>query len=86
MHATGMAEREPLKLAGNIVQYQCGTIGALAGLAALAVAERQGRAVWVDVVQLRDPGRLHRPAHGLPDVAGDYRGDGARGRAATGWA
>ena len=33
MHATGIAEREPLKLAGHVVQYQCGAVAALAALA-----------------------------------------------------
>jgi crotonobetainyl-CoA:carnitine CoA-transferase CaiB-like acyl-CoA transferase len=49
MHATGVAEREPLKLAGHLVSYQCGTMAAVATLAALAVAEQSGSGVRVDV-------------------------------------
>jgi crotonobetainyl-CoA:carnitine CoA-transferase CaiB-like acyl-CoA transferase len=49
MNATGLPDREPVKLAGNLVQYQCGSIAAVAGLAALTVAVRSGRGVWVDV-------------------------------------
>ncbi len=49
MHATGVAEREPLKLAGHLVSYQCGTVAAVATLAALAVAEQSGFGLHVDV-------------------------------------
>lgn len=49
MNATGMAEREPLKLAGNVVSVQCGNVAAVAALAALTVAQRSGRGVAVDV-------------------------------------
>ncbi|MDH3684088.1 MAG: CoA transferase, partial [Acidimicrobiia bacterium] len=49
MHATGVAEREPLKLAGHLVSYQCGTVAAVATLAALTVAEQSGTGIHVDV-------------------------------------
>ncbi len=49
MHATGVLEREPLKLAGNLVGYQCGALAAVAALAALAMAERSGQGTHVDV-------------------------------------
>jgi crotonobetainyl-CoA:carnitine CoA-transferase CaiB-like acyl-CoA transferase len=49
MHATGLAEREPIKLAGRIVEYQCGAVAALASLAAVTVAETSGSGSHVDV-------------------------------------
>jgi crotonobetainyl-CoA:carnitine CoA-transferase CaiB-like acyl-CoA transferase len=49
MHATGVAEREPLKLAGDLVAYQCGAMAAVAAMAALLVAEQSGRGVHVDI-------------------------------------
>ncbi|MGF1595817.1 MAG: CaiB/BaiF CoA transferase family protein [Acidimicrobiales bacterium] len=49
MHATGVAEREPLKLAGHLVAHQCGAVAAVATMAALLVAEGSGRGVHVDV-------------------------------------
>ena len=49
MHATGVAEREPLKLAGNLVAYQCGTMAAVSSMAALLVAEQSWRGVHVDL-------------------------------------
>jgi len=49
MHATGFAEREPLKLAGHLVSYQGGTIAATATMAALLVAEQSGEGVHVDI-------------------------------------
>ncbi len=49
MHATGVAEREPVKLAGHLISYQCGTMAAVATLAALAVAEQNGTGTHVDV-------------------------------------
>ncbi len=49
MHATGMPDREPLKLAGNILQYQCGSLAAVASLAALTMVERSGHGAHVDV-------------------------------------
>lgn len=49
LNATGMPDREPLKLAGNIVQYQCGSLAATASLAALTMAEQSGHGAHVDV-------------------------------------
>jgi len=49
MHATGMAGREPLKLAGSVVSVQHGNVAAVAALAALTVADRHGRGPVVDV-------------------------------------
>ena len=49
MHATGVAEREPLKLAGHLVSYQCGAMAATATMAALLVAEQSGRGTHVDI-------------------------------------
>ncbi len=49
MLATGDPEREPMKLAGRIVEYHCGAVGALAALAAVTMAEASGRGAHVDV-------------------------------------
>ncbi|MGE0727179.1 MAG: CaiB/BaiF CoA transferase family protein [Acidimicrobiia bacterium] len=49
MASMGLEGREPHKMAGNVVQMQCGNMAALAGLAALTVAERSGRGITVDV-------------------------------------
>ncbi|MFN0029874.1 MAG: CaiB/BaiF CoA transferase family protein, partial [Acidimicrobiales bacterium] len=52
MHATGVIEREPVKLAGNLLQYQCGAVGAVAVVAALRRAERCGVGAHIDVNNL----------------------------------
>lgn len=49
MASMGLEGREPHKMAGNVVQMQCGNMAALAGLAALEVARRSGRGLTVDV-------------------------------------
>jgi crotonobetainyl-CoA:carnitine CoA-transferase CaiB-like acyl-CoA transferase len=49
MSATGAPEREPLKMGGAIGQYQCGSVAAVAVLAALAVAEASGDGVHIDL-------------------------------------
>ncbi len=49
MQSTGHADREPLKLAGNIAQYQAGSVAAYATLCALWRAESGGRGDHVDV-------------------------------------
>ncbi len=49
MHATGVAEREPLKLAGHVIAYQCGAMSATATMAGLLVAEQSGHGVHVDI-------------------------------------
>ena len=49
MYGTGVAEREPVKLGGDQIQYQCGTVAATATLAALQVAQASGQPVHVDV-------------------------------------
>jgi len=49
LHATGLADREPIKLAGRVVEYQCGAVAAVASLAALAVADQSGTGTHVDV-------------------------------------
>ena len=52
MQATGVIEREPLKLAGNLLQYQCGAVGAVAVLGALRRAEASGVGAAIDVSNL----------------------------------
>ncbi len=49
MHATGVAEREPVKLAGQLVSYHCGAIATVATLGALLMAEHSGTGTHVDV-------------------------------------
>jgi crotonobetainyl-CoA:carnitine CoA-transferase CaiB-like acyl-CoA transferase len=49
MYSTGIAGREPLKLGGNVVQYQAGTVAAVATLGAFYAAEFQGIGQHVDV-------------------------------------
>ncbi|MDA3039038.1 MAG: CoA transferase [Actinomycetota bacterium] len=49
MHATGVAERAPVKLAGQLISYQCGAIAAVATLGALLMAEESGVGSHVDV-------------------------------------
>lgn len=52
MAATGVIEREPVKLGGNQLQYQCGNVAAVAILAALTVAERRGQGVHIDLANV----------------------------------
>jgi CoA:oxalate CoA-transferase len=49
MYSTGIAGREPLKLGGNVIQYQAGTVAAVATMGALYSAEDQGTGQHVDV-------------------------------------
>ncbi|MGI9598881.1 MAG: CaiB/BaiF CoA transferase family protein, partial [Acidimicrobiales bacterium] len=49
MLATGDPDREPIKMAGNVVQYHCGSVAALATLAALTTAEGSGHGAHIDV-------------------------------------
>lgn len=49
MQSTGHATREPLKLAGNIAQYQAGSVAAFGTMAALLRAETTGESEHVDV-------------------------------------
>jgi len=49
MYSTGMAGREPLKLGGNVVQYQAGTVAAVSTMGALFAASSSGEGQHVDV-------------------------------------
>ena len=49
MSASGDPEREPLKMGGDLGQYQCGTLTATAALAAVAAQRRSGRSIHVDM-------------------------------------
>jgi CoA:oxalate CoA-transferase len=49
MYSTGIAGREPLKLGGNVVQYQAGTIAAVATLGAFYGADLQGEGQHIDI-------------------------------------
>ncbi len=49
MYSTGTAGREPLKLGGNVTQYQAGTVAAVATMGGLFSAYSQGVGQHVDV-------------------------------------
>jgi crotonobetainyl-CoA:carnitine CoA-transferase CaiB-like acyl-CoA transferase len=49
MNETGMLDRYPLKKGGNVIQYQAGTIAAVATMLALTTARLQGEGQHVDV-------------------------------------
>src|SRR5919204_5999688 len=49
MQQTGVPEREPLKMAGNLMQYQGGAIAATATMVGLYAAQLQGIGEHVDV-------------------------------------
>lgn len=53
MYATGMPEREPIKLGGNVIQYQVGASAATATMTALLEAERAGVGDHVDISLMR---------------------------------
>ena len=52
LQSCGLAEREPVKLGGDVGRYQCGAMAALATLAALTTAERSGEGIHIDVSNL----------------------------------
>jgi crotonobetainyl-CoA:carnitine CoA-transferase CaiB-like acyl-CoA transferase len=49
MHQTGVAEREPIKMAGNLMQYHGGTMAATATLVGVYGAQVQGSGQHIDV-------------------------------------
>lgn len=49
MYSTGTAGREPLKLGGNVIQYQAGTVAAVSTMGGLFSAQSQGVGQHVDV-------------------------------------
>ena len=49
MHQTGVAHREPMKLAGNLLQYQGGAMAATATLVGVYGAEMQGHGRHIDL-------------------------------------
>ena len=49
MHQTGVAEREPIKMAGNLMQYHGGTMAATATLVGVCGAQLQGIGQHIDV-------------------------------------
>ena len=49
MHQTGVAEREPIKMAGNLMQYHGGTMAATATLVGVYGAQLQGIGQHIDV-------------------------------------
>jgi len=77
MSSTGLPEREPIRMPGNIIQYQAGTVAAAATMGAFLVARYQGVGQHVDVsifeTQLGSSDRrttflLGYQYHGLPAV------------------
>jgi len=63
MYSTGIADREPLKLGGNVTQYQAGTVAAVATMGALFAAEFQesGQHVDVSIMETQAGGGDRRP-------------------------
>lgn len=49
MSAQGDPDREPLKMGGDLGQYQCGSIGAVAALAGLAFVAKGGEGAHIDL-------------------------------------
>jgi len=49
MRATGVAEREPLKMAGNLMQYQAGTMAATATMVGIFAARLHGIGQRIDL-------------------------------------
>jgi formyl-CoA transferase/CoA:oxalate CoA-transferase len=49
MHQTGMADREPIKMAGNLMQYHTGTMAATATLVGVYSSQIQGTGQHIDV-------------------------------------
>ena len=49
LYSTGIDSREPLKLGGNVVQYQAGTIAAVATMGAFYATQCQGAGQHVDL-------------------------------------
>ncbi len=49
MWGTGIDEREPVKLGGEVISYQCGNVAALAGLAAWMTARGSGHGIHIDL-------------------------------------
>ena len=49
MYSSGIASREPLKLGGNVIQYQAGTVAAVATMGAFYTAESEGIGQHVDI-------------------------------------
>ncbi|MFV0526730.1 MAG: CaiB/BaiF CoA transferase family protein [Acidimicrobiales bacterium] len=52
MSASGDPDREPIKMGADIGQYQCGSVGAVAALAAVMVAESTGAGVHIDLANV----------------------------------
>ena len=73
MYSTGIADREPLKLGGNVTQYQAGTVAAVATVGALYAAEFQGTGQHVDVSIMETstcwPASWHSALYKAPMVA-----------------
>ncbi len=49
MWGTGIDEREPIKLSGDVTSYQVGNLAAVPTLAAYQIAQRSGRSCHIDV-------------------------------------
>ncbi len=49
MWGTGIEEREPVKLSGDVTSYQVGNLAAVPTLAALMMSQRTGRSAHIDV-------------------------------------
>ncbi|MEM7272331.1 MAG: CoA transferase [Actinomycetota bacterium] len=49
MSASGSVDNGPLKMGGDVGQYQCGTVAAVTALAGLALSEQSGRGTHIDL-------------------------------------
>jgi crotonobetainyl-CoA:carnitine CoA-transferase CaiB-like acyl-CoA transferase len=49
MWGTGIEEREPVKLSGDVTSYQVGNLAAVPTLAALMMSQRSGRSAHIDI-------------------------------------
>ena len=49
MFGTGVDGQEPVKLGGNVISYQCGSLAATATLAAIEIAEQSGNGTHIDL-------------------------------------
>lgn len=77
MWCTGLPEREPLYLGGNLVQAQAGSVAALAALGAVMAAEATGRGQWIDVAWVdAEAGSFDRAVSQL--LAYEYEGVNSR--------
>ena len=52
LSASGKPDREPVKMGADLGQYQCGSVAAVAALAAVSITERTGRGIHIDLANV----------------------------------